>query len=622
MELYSGHIDQFIEQATQNQIAILLQESFFSYFGYHPPEAEVRSWKNSLRTVKDVFESSGFHDHGIFLEYQLPLSSKRLDCMVCGTDQNKNENAVIIELKQWESCEAGLSDKVVTWTGGGNREVLHPSVQVGNYASYLEDNHLAFHGEDPVALSACAYLHNYSFGHDDPILSGQFSEYLDRYPLFSSDDFFSVSQFLQQNLSNGAGIPVLEKIKERKYAPSKKLLFQVSKVIKGNDRYDLLDDQLIAFDKVMTSVKAGLEKNRKRVILIKGGPGTGKSVIAINLMAELSSQGLNVQYATGSKAFTETLRKTIGGKGKAQFKYFNSYINAEENIIDVLIADESHRIRATSNNRYTPKVKRSSSPQIDELISVSKLPVFFIDDLQAVRPGEIGSSEYIKSTAERMGCELFEYQLDIQFRCLGSDRFVQWIDNTLELRKTAEKIWDSEINEFEFKIMNSPHELYAAIKQKNDETPNSARMVAGFCWKWSNPNPDGTLVKDVVIDDFAMTWEGKDSGGRLAPGVPPAALWPYEPAAVSQIGSIYTIQGFEFEYVGVIIGKDIMYSFDQFHWEGHPENSADTVVKRSGDSFLNLVKNTYRVLLSRALKGCYVYFVDKDTEKFFRTRMC
>ncbi len=622
MELYSGHIDQFIADTTQNQIANLLRSSFFDYYGYHPGDAEVRSWKNSLRTVKDVFESSGFHDHGVFLEYQLPLSSKRLDCMVCGTDQDKNENAVIIELKQWESCKAGLSDKVVTWTGGGNRDVLHPSVQVGNYASYLEDNHLAFHGEDPITLSACAYLHNYSFSHEDPILSEQFSQYLQQFPLFSSNDFFSMSQFLQHNLSNGAGIPVLEKIQQRKYAPSKKLLFQVSKVIKENDQYDLLDDQLIAYDKVITSVKEGLGRKQKRVILIKGGPGTGKSVIAINLLAELSSQGLNVQYATGSKAFTETLRKTIGGKGKAQFKYFNSYINAEENIIDVLIADESHRIRSTSNNRYTPKVKKTSTPQIEELISVAKLPVFFIDDLQAVRPGELGSSEYIKDTAERMNCELFEYQLDIQFRCLGSDRFVQWVDNTLGIRKTSEKIWDSEVNEFEFKIMESPHKLYAAIKQKNDEVPNSARMVAGFCWKWSNPNTDGTLVKDVIIDDFAMTWEGKDSGGRLAPGIPPAALWPYEPAAVTQIGSIYTIQGFEFEYVGVIIGKDMMYSFDNYQWEGHPENSADRVVKTSGDNFLNLVKNTYRVLLSRALKGCYVYFVDKDTEKFFRTRMC
>ncbi len=622
MELYSGHIDQFIEQTTQNQIANLLQNSFFNYYGRHPGDAEVRSWKNSLRTIKDVFESSGFHDHGVFLEYELPLASQRLDCMICGTDQVRNEHAVIIELKQWEKCEAGLSDKVVTWTGGSNREVLHPSVQVGNYAAYLEDNHLAFHGEDPVMLSACAYLHNYPISNEDPIMAEQFSEYIQKYPLFGSDNFYSISEFLQHTLSNGSGIPILEKIQQRKYAPSKKLLFQVSKVIKENERYDLLDDQLIAFDKVMTSVKEGLNRKKKRVILIKGGPGTGKSVIAINLMAELSSQGLNVQYATGSKAFTESLRKTIGGRGKAQFKYFNSYINADENIIDVLVADESHRIRSTSNSRYTPKINRSSTPQLEELIQVSKLPVFFIDDLQAVRPGEIGSSDYIKETAQRLGCELFEYQLDIQFRCLGSDRFVQWIDNTLELRKTAEKIWDSEINEFEFKIMRSPQELYAAIKQKNDEIPNSARMVAGYCWKWSNPNPDGTLVKDVVIDDFAMTWEGKDSGGRLAPGIPPAALWPYEPAAVSQIGSIYTIQGFEFEYVGVIIGKDMIYSFDEYHWEGHPENSADTVVKRSGESFLSLVKNTYRVLLSRALKGCYVYFVDKETEKFFRTRMC
>ena len=168
--------------------------------------------------------------------------------------------------------------------------------------------------------------------------------------------------------------------------------------------------------------------------------------------------------------------------------------------------------------------------------------------------------------------------------------------------------------------MNTPHELYEAIKQKNDETPNSARLVAGFCWPWSNPNPDGTLVKDVKIDDFEMSWEGKD-GYRLAPGIPPASLWPLDPNGVHQIGSIYTIQGFEFEYVGVIIGPDLIYNFENQCWVAMKENSADSVVKRSGEKLLDLLRNTYRVLLTRGMKGCYIYFVDKETENFFKSRM-
>ncbi len=621
MELYSGPILQFVDDIVQNKISGLLRQSFFDYFGFNPSEGEVRSWRESLRAVKDVFGFSDFHDHGILLEYKLPLSSKRLDCIVCGRDNDGKDSAVIIELKQWEKCAIGTSDKVVTWVGGGNREVLHPSVQVGQYKQYLEQNHTAFYEENPVLLSACSYLRNYILNENDPLSSGGFSKTIEDYPLFSSQDVLKLSEFLKKKLASGNGMSVLERVKKSTYGPSQKLLQQISKVIKDNERYVLLDEQLVAFDKVMNLVLHNIHKQKKSVVIIKGGPGTGKSVVAINLLAELSTRGFNAQYATGSRTFTETLRKTIGSGGSSQVKYFNSYILAQDDMIDVLVADESHRIRITSNNRYTPRVKKTELPQIEELIQVAKIPVFFIDDRQNVRPGEIGSSDYIRENAVRLGCVVHEYELDIQFRCQGSDQFVQWIDNTLDIKKTAEKVWNSKDNEFDFQIVDTPHELYRKIKEKNDIEPNSARLVAGFCWKWSEPKEDGTLVKDVVIGDFAMTWEGKEGKRKLAPDVPPASLWPYDPRAVDQIGSIYTIQGFEFDYVGVIVGKDIIYNFETNKWEGHPEDSSDSVVKRGGDRFLDLVKNTYRVLLSRALKGCYVYFVDKETEKFVRSRI-
>jgi uncharacterized protein len=622
MQLYTGSLNEFVTDTLQNQIAVKLDKAFFEYYGHHPSEAEIRSWRSSLRAVKDVFEYSGFNDHGILLEYQLPLSSKRLDCMICGRDDDGKDNSVIIELKQWEACQvSNVSDHVITWIGGANRDVLHPAVQVGQYKLYLEDNQSVFFENDPILLNACSYIHNYVQTNEDALFDSQYSSYIDSYPVFCEQDINILSSFLKNKLIKGNGLPVLQRIIESKYGPSKKLLENVAKVVRENERYILLDEQLLSFDRVINLVKSGLNNNKKSVVIINGGPGTGKSVIAINLLAELSKLGKNVQYATGSKTFTESLRKSVGVAAKSQIKYFNSYSKVAENSIDVLLADESHRIRTTSNNRFTKKEFQSTIPQVEELISVSKVPVFFIDDRQNVRPGEIGSCSYIKENAQRLGCDIYEYQLDIQFRCLGSDKFVQWINNTFGIKKTAVPIWESKSSEFDFKIVSSPHELYKKIKEKNDLEANSARLVAGFCWKWSEPKPDGTLEKDVIIDDFAMTWEGKESGRKLAPSVPPASLWPYDPRAVDQIGSIYTIQGFEFDYVGVIIGTDIKYNFEINQWEGHPENSADTMVKRDISKFLDLVKNTYRVLLSRALKGCYVYFVDKETEKFVRTRM-
>ncbi len=609
-----------MDDTIHNEIGDKLKESFFQYFRYHPSPNEVQSWRNSLRAVSQVFEYSKLDDHGVILEYQLPQTSKRLDCMIMGKDLHGSDRAVIIELKQWEKCEASDGEnEVSTWVGGGKREVLHPSVQVGQYKMYLQDLHPAFDGGNAIKLDAVSYLHNYSPIKNDELLSSKFTEKIKNNPIFCADGVDTFSEYLTAKLSAGGGLPILERVEKTEYKVSKKLMDHVSKTIKERSEYVLIDEQLVVYDKVISLVKNQLGSKKKSVVIISGGPGTGKSVIAINLMADLLRLGYDTNYATGSKAFTETLRKKIGTRGAVQFKYFNSYMNSSKDILDVLIADEAHRIRETSNNRFTRKEMRSDTPQIEELIKASKIGVFFIDDNQNVRPNETGSAEFIKDTAIKMGCDVHEYELEAQFRCSGSDAFVNWVNNTLGIKRTANVIWDQK-EEFDFQIVDSPLELYSKIKQKSDEKAGSARLVAGFCWPWSNPNSDGTLVNDVKIGDFQMPWEGKD-GHKLAPGIPPASLWPNDPNGVNQIGSIYTIQGFEFDYVGVIIGPDLVYNFDNQTWIALREKSADGVVKRSGEKLEELLKNTYRVLLTRGMKGCYVYFVDKETEKFFKSRI-
>ncbi len=568
-----------------------------------------------------VFEEANLIDHGVILEYQLPLTSKRLDCLITGRDKNNVDNAVIIELKQWSKCrEASGDNEVLTWVGGNEREVLHPSVQVAQYTMYLQDTHTSFYeGDNPVCLNSCTFLHNYSYDSHDVIFSDKFSEVIKDYPLFTADNVSGLERFLLNKLDSGKGLEVLTKIENGKYKPSKKLMDHVGKLIKGKPEYTLLDEQLVVFDKVLSCVKNGFFDDQKNVIIVKGGPGTGKSVIAINLMANLLLDGYNAHYATGSRAFTETLRKIVGMRGSAQFKYFNSYMGADENSIDVLIADEAHRIRKTSNNRYTSRERKSKIPQIEELINVAKVLVLFIDDDQVVRPDEIGSVEFIKEYAIKNNCQVFEYELEAQFRCSGSDGFVNWINNTLGIKKTANVIWTQQ-EEFDFRILSSPEELEAEIVGKIEEG-FTGRLTAGFCWSWSQPNKNGTLMDDVVIGNFERPWNAKQDAKKLAKDIPKASLWAYDPRGVNQVGCVYTIQGFEFDYVGVIFGKDLVYNFETQRWEGHPEYSEDTVVKKSKDKFTDLVKNTYRVLLSRGMKGCYVYFMDKDTENFFKSRV-
>jgi hypothetical protein len=613
--------EDFIRDTTRNRIAERLREAFFAYYRYNPSPAEVSSWRNSLRAMTGVLDIASLHDHGILLEYQLPLTSKRIDCIVCGRDDGGADQAVIVELKQWERCEPAEPDKLVSsWVGGRKRDVLHPSVQVGQYRQYLEDTHTAFYdGPRPVRLSACSYLHNYLPTPSDPILAPKFDEVLRTDPLFDADGAESLGSYLTDRLARGEGRPVLQRVEESRFRPSRKLMDHVAETIRSRSPWILLDEQLVVFEEIRSTVRSGFFGRRKQVVIVRGGPGTGKSVVAINLMAELLREGRNAHYATGSRAFTETLWDIIGNRSRATFRYFNSYGGAELNEVDVLICDESHRIRETSNSRFTRKALRSTRPQVREILDAAKVAVFFIDDRQIVRPNEIGSTAHIRQHAERVGAEVSEYELEVQFRCAGSDGFVNWIDNTLGVRRTANVIWDG-ADGFDFRIVGSPEELEAAIRQRAGEG-FTARVAAGFCWKWSEPLPDGTLVEDVVIGDYRRPWDAKPGNWRLAPGIPPASLWATDPNGIDQIGCVYNIQGFELDYVGVIWGRDLRYDLDGQRWIGDKTQSADSVVKRSREKFVDLVKNTYRVLLSRGMKGCYVHFMDRDTERFVRSRM-
>lgn len=623
MRLYAGSTTQFIQDTYQNQIAEKLRRGFYDYYGFNPGDGEVRSWRNSLTAFSNTLQYSELLDHGIILEYQLPLTSKRLDCLIAGKDKNQEDNAVIVELKQWDKCRpSNAENEVMTWLNGTMRDVLHPSVQVGQYRMYLEDTNTAFYdGDNPVKLNACSYLHNYHYYHDDVIFDDKFSQPLKQNPIFTADDTGKLKAYLREKLNNGQGLDVLKRIENSKYRASKKLMDYVGGVIKGNTSYILLDDQKIAYDRVFAEAVEGFHDKQKSVIIIRGGPGTGKSVIAINLMADLLLKGYNAQYATGSRAFTETLREIIGRRGAVQFKYFNSYMTARDNEIDVLICDEAHRIRKTSNNRYTPKIKQSDLAQIDELIKSAKVSVFLIDDRQVVRPDEIGSSRYISESALKNKCKVIEFEeLETQFRCNGSDAFINWVNNTLGIKRTANPIWNENVENFDFKIFDSPESLEQEIRSKG-QSGLSARMMAGFCWEWSDANADGTLVNDIVIGDYRRPWNAKPEASKLAVCIPKATLWAHNPDGIGQIGCIYTAQGFEFDYVGVIFGDDIVYSFDRQSWVGDKTKSADGSVKRSKESFTDLVKNTYRVLLSRGMKGCYVYFTNKETERFFKSRI-
>lgn len=622
MHLYSGTTSEFVGDATQNLIGDKLAATWFDHYRYQPAKSEVASWKNSLKAMANAIRLGDFFDHGLVLEWQLPLSSRRLDVMLTGHNLERRPNGVIVELKQWdETFPSDVDEVVVTFVGGRKREVLHPSAQVGGYRQYLKDTHTTF-SEGALGLHACAFLHNMAFDAEDELHADRHADLLQLDPVFTGDQTSDLVEYLDLHLGDGGGIPLLDSVLNGRYRPHKRLLDHTARMIRGEPAYVLLDEQRVAFNKVLAEVQKQHRTDQKAVFLIRGGPGTGKSVIALNLVAELSAAGYAAHHATGSRAFTQNVKKVVGRRAGVQFRYFNSYRDEDSEVLDVLICDEAHRIRQTSDNRFVKKTDRTDRPQIDELIDVARVSVFFIDDLQGVRPGEIGSSDLIRNFAATHGAGLHEHELEAQFRCGGSEAFIGWVENTLELRRTPHVIWEAD-DAFDFDVVDSPDELQALINQQA-AAGHTARLAAGFCWPWSKPREDGTLEHDVVLGDWSMPWNARPEATGLAAGIPKSHYWASDPNGLEQVGCVYTAQGFEFDYVGVIFGRDLVYR-PRSGWVGQPEFSKDTVVRRAAkgdpEEFVNLVKHTYRVLLTRGLKGCYVYFEDPATRDFFLSRV-
>jgi uncharacterized protein len=620
MQLFAGSSETFIDDAVQKRIAERLGDAFYDYYRFRASASEFTSWRNSLSALAHQLRYSGARDHGVVLEMQLPLSSARLDAFVFGLAPGGADSAVLVELKQWtEVAPSEFDDCVETFVGGGVRRVLHPCAQARSYAQYLRDMHTAFHpGPGGIAIAPCAWLHNMHPGAAGVLTGTAFEPLLREVPLFLSHDADTLRDMFAQTVGGGHGVAVMDRALAGKHAPSRKLLEETAAMVRGEPRYHLIDDQIIAYNAVLAMVRrAQKDKRDKAVVVVKGGPGTGKSVIAINLLGTLSARQVNVQHATGSKAFTENLWRVLGSRSKAQIRYFNNFGQTPTNGVDVILADEAHRVRASSNHRFTPKDRKSDRAQIDELIDAAKVSVFFIDDHQAVRPDEVGSTALIHEAAARHEARFESIDLRTQFRCAGSDEYIDWVDQLLEIRKTGIATFPREV--FDVELLDDPSALEARVLERSREG-YSARLMAGFCWPWSDPDAAGNLVNDVSIGDFQRPWNAKHDARKLAKGIPTAQFWATDAGGAGQVGCIYTAQGFEFDYAGIIWGPDLV--IRNGTWAGQPSASRDHMVKiRSGARFTDIVKNAYRVLLTRGMRGCYICILDDETREYVAKRL-
>ena len=620
--------------------------------GIHSSENEIASWTNNAPHISKILYDAGISDSYVTFEFLVPFSRKRIDCVIYGKGHDDSQNVVHIELKQWSNNGVKLAESdgnfianekndevffnVTAYTGHANRIVAHPSQQVKGYHGYLS-NFIEVISNRELQLTGLAYCYNYLKNdpkHHSYLFDEQYKDLLEKFPTYAKDQKKELVEKLSLLLKNGDGLSVFNKMMSSPVRPSKKLLSEVSTMIEqGNtSAFSLLEDQIVARNIILDKIRPVLNGNEhelsKNVIIVKGGPGTGKTVIALHILAELAKlskngRGFNVQYATKSKPLLEGVKHQVRPNARLLFKNVTSYVpaSAEENSVDVLLVDEAHRIQKSPNTQYTRPERRTDLPMVDTIIRSAKITVFFIDDKQAIRGVEIGSADLIREASERWGAKVEECELKSQFRCNGSDNYMDWMEQVL-YNKPITSVFNT--SDFDLKIFDDPQEMYGKLVEQNNVEGQTARLMAGFCWPWSKDVVDGDLVKDVQIGDFAMPWETKDEVPYqlLSKKYPKWYEWAYKPLGIEQVGCIYTAQGFEFDYAGVIIGGDL--KFDRISGRIITDKSAckDPVlrqnVREANMTFDDYVRNIYRVLMSRGMKGCYLYIVDEPLREYLK----
>lgn len=616
MIIYRATKKQFVDDVFNDTIADNIDSAFVEHLGRHTSPNEVRSWHNSMQYMYKVVNIPELPDEvGIAIEYQIPLTAKRIDFIISGLNAKKKEQIIIIELKQWEEAEPTQKPGiVVTRFQHGKAETAHPSYQAWSYAYMLSNYNLTIQ-EHGVEISPCAYLHNYM---PDGIINGQlYQDYVSKAPVFLKNDAARLQDYILRYVRYCSPEDIIWKIDNGKLRPSKQLADSLTSMLKGNDEFIMLDDQKVVYETAIHLAKKA-QQGKKQVLIVEGGPGTGKSVLAVNLLVNLTAEGIASQYVTKNSAPRAVYSVKLSKSYKKSyinnlFVGSGNFIETKPNTMGALIVDEAHRLNLKSG-----MFSNLGENQIKEIVNAAHFSVFFVDDCQRIHMKDIGSVQYIKQCSEEMNADVHIEHLSSQFRCNGSDGYLSWLDNALQIRETANIRLTEE--DYDFRIFDSPTEMFNAIKQKN-EVNNKSRVVAGYCWDWKSKQ--NHMAYDIEIPQFFFRKQWNFNSNEP---------WLIGELSIDQIGCIHTCQGLELDYVGVIIGPDMVYKDNSVVTDGFKRSPNDQslkgfkamVAKKPKEALQTvdaIIKNTYRTLMTRGMKGCYVYCCDPALADYFRKMM-
>lgn len=613
MLAYCKKYEEFCDDINKGQIVPAIISALNRDFS----ASEKRAFKNSLGSVKHALSNVKIpEDAQVGIELRVPLTNKRIDFIIAGEDCDNHKNVIIVELKQWDHVKhTDMYDIVLL----GKEQHVHPSWQAFSYGSTIS-NFNEYIETHPINIYSCAFLHDYDPRYEGEINNAVYAEGLRQAPTFISDQWMSFAGFISSKIEHKSDVNLLYEITNGRIKPSKFLVDCLSASINGNKELELIDQQRIVYSNLLKEIEHIKPKEQRKVIIVNGGAGTGKSLIALQLLGELHKNGKTAFYVAKSsyikEAYYKKLTKDIPNykilrtlfRGSGEFHQEGNNVAKQ---FDCLIVDEAHRL--------TEKTKKSfmyyGNNQIREIIHASRCSVFFLDETQQIDIKDFGTRENIVAAAKAECAKVIEddrFILKAQFRCNGSDEYMAWVESLLYNRSFEPG--DEEVT-YDIKLFDNLEELNEALKQRNNESDLPSRMLSGDVFPWKSMK-DKTAI-DITIGEFKAQWNKNK-------------YFAVDNESFDQVGCIHTAQGMEFNYVGLIVGDDLIYrdGVVKTNYTRHPVTAGEFrrphqkyVKSEDIDIIDRLIRNTYKVLFTRGQKGLYLYIMDNQLREYIRKRI-
>ena len=564
-----------------------------------PLDREYVSWAQSTPHILEAAVKAGLQNLDVIFELPTPIGGY-IDVTIVGSQSDSPQERgriLIVELKQWNAITK-LADKdyVRISVGRGETSIRrHPVSQIVEYNEHMRNSHHGIYKDGHIGIKTIAYLHN--FENKTDLFDGAYScwnEYEDS--IYVKDEQERLEEYLSATFNGAADHSILEVVDDGGFIMGEAGFSGLKKAISGEENAQMVKDQMSIVDYVRGQMAKQKTNPHPEIIVISGGPGTGKTIIGMHLLydyAEIFNNKANAEGAVFCLPRSKTVQTMINyecGEGTVPFM---DRIGKNQNLV---VVDESHRITDITGD-------------LDKLFDKgTKLLVLLQDDHQRIRPKENGTYENIIKYAQTKHIEYNAkpLTLTIQKRCEALGTLLAGLENMFYRNRVHTENDISSVRIFD-KLIDMDEWITELAKNSR------AKLIAPFCWEWNKARD--TSIKDVNIpaESFAKAWN---------PMTPEAQRkWYYGSNMSDLVACIYTCQGLDLDDVGFIWWDDLRWDNTEHKWIADESLSKDFAFSAnnirglSQDEITELLINTYYVMLSRARNKMGIWFKDEATKQ-------